>query len=111
MLRTVRLRVIETAPFMAIAFALLFLTWTKPAPAQAGREQSIDKQVAALVEKTLDEKTEQQAFSDIGRWDVQLFQQSSSEWMIDETYPTIAFRLETNRQTRLKECGITVPKW
>ena len=65
MLRTVRLRVIETAPFMAVALALLFLTWTRVAPAQAGREQSIDKQVAALVEKTLDEKTEQQAFSDI----------------------------------------------
>src|SRR5258705_1734775 len=36
-----------------------------PAPAQARRESSIEKQVAVLIEKTLNEKTERQEFSDL----------------------------------------------
>ena len=50
---------------MAITVALFFLTWTKAASAQAGREQSIDRQVAVLIEKMVVEKTEQQAFSNL----------------------------------------------
>jgi hypothetical protein len=65
MLKTVRLRVIESARLMAITLALLFLTWTKAASAQAGREQSIDKHVAVLIENMIEEKTEQRAFSEL----------------------------------------------
>jgi hypothetical protein len=63
--KTMRLKFIENAQFMAIALSLLLLTLTMMAAAQADRERSIDKQVAVIIEKAVVQKTEQQAFSDL----------------------------------------------
>jgi len=63
--KTVGLNVMESALFMGITLALFFLTSANTALAQASRELAIDKQVAALIEKTLEAKNEEQAFSDL----------------------------------------------
>jgi len=65
MLTTVRLRVIAGACFIAITLLLLFLTRMTAASNQVVRERPIDKQVTILIGKTLDKKTEHQAFSDL----------------------------------------------
>lgn len=55
----------KSARIMTTTLALLFLSWARAVSAQSGREQPIDKQVAVLIEKTLDKKTEQHAFSEL----------------------------------------------
>jgi hypothetical protein len=57
--------VIESTCVMAIALALLFATGENAALTQAAQEPPADKQVALLIEKSLQRKTEQQAFSDL----------------------------------------------
>jgi hypothetical protein len=57
------MRVIECT--CVVAMTLLFATGENAALTQAVQEPLVDKQVALLIEKTLQRKTEQQAFSDL----------------------------------------------
>ena len=57
---TMAVRLLATALAM-----LLVLSAETISSAQVSREQSVDKQVAAVIEKTLNKKTERQAFSEL----------------------------------------------
>src|SRR5258707_13761858 len=92
---TLAVRLFATALAM-----LLVLSAETISSARVCREQSVYKQVAAVIEKTLNNKTKRQAFSELLA--VRPFQQLSSAWMTGEPYPTRTSVSGINRQMRWK---------
>ncbi len=70
---------------------------------QSLRSRTVDKQVAALIEKMLSKTTERRHLSNSKLLDVQRFLQLSSAWMTGEAYPTRTLPLGINHHRRSKK--------